>query len=354
VNFQNILATTAVAVSLTAGSAVTAENLTMVRSSPWGMDSAQFTFGEELGYFAAEDINIDYVVAQGSLAAVQQVVGGHGDLGYLSPESLAVSFQDGNDPLPVVLTYNAYPKTVWEVVVLQDSPITDFAGLKGKTIGVGTNSSGNVPFTKAALNAAGFSDTDYQFLAVGFGPQAFHALTSGQIDALNLFHTMHESLASSGTAIRRLSYPEGFREVPSSSIFFGTDFVREKPDVVAGFGRALAKANLACKTNPEACARSLWRAMPELRVPGSEEKALKGAVATINVNFDHMLPDFVKPGEYGAFYPDSVRALLEAAKDGGLLASADIPDDNIFTNEFVSQYNDFDADEVIKRARAAE
>src|SRR5690606_6408515 len=109
----------AAGIVLGASAAHAADKLTFVRSSPWGLDSAQLTFGEQLGFFAEEGIEVEYVVAQGSLAAVQQVLGGSGEVTYLSPEVIALSHQEGKTPLPMLLVYNYYRRFIWEVVVLE-------------------------------------------------------------------------------------------------------------------------------------------------------------------------------------------------------------------------------------------
>lgn len=353
-NHKLAMLSVAAGLVLGASAAQAADKLTFVRSSPWGLDSAQLTFGDQLGFFAEEGIEVDYVVAQGSLAAVQQVLGGSGDVTYLSPEVIALSYQEGKTPLPMLLVYNYYRRFIWEVVVLEDSPIQQFEDLSGKTIGVGALTSGNVPITTAAFASLGVGSSDFSYLPVGFGAQAFQALTSKAVDALNLFHTMHETLAVSGVPIRRIAYPGTLADVPSASIAFTQQFVNENADVVERFGRAMSKSTVACAANREACVRSLWTAYPELKPATPEDEAMAKALPIVDVNLANML-SFADGSEQklGMFVEESIVDLFDAAKVGGLIENTDVPLDKVFTNRFVEAYNDFDRAKVEEAARAA-
>lgn len=353
-NHKLAIVSVAASVLMGATAAHAADKLTFVRSSPWGLDSAQLTFGQQLGFFSEEGIEVEYVVAQGSLAAVQQVLGGSGDVTYLSPEVIALSYQADKTPLPMLLVYNYYRRFIWEVVVLNDSPIHEFADLKGKTIGVGALTSGNVPITTAAFAAIGVGSSDFSYLPVGFGAQAFQALTSKAVDALNLFHTMHETLAVSGVPIRRISYPGTLANVPSASIAFTQKFVLEKPEIVERFGRAMTKSTVACAANREACVRSLWTAYPELKPATPEGEAMAKALPIVDVNLANML-SFAEGSEHklGMFVKQNVIDLFEAAKVGGLIQNTDVPLDKVYTNRFVDAYNDFDREKLEAAARTA-
>jgi NitT/TauT family transport system substrate-binding protein len=330
-----------------------ADKITFARSSPWGPADNPIAFGEQLGFFEDEGIEVDYVTAQGSLAAVQQILGGSADVGYLSPEVIAASYQAGKTPIPMILVYNYYRKSVWELVVLDVSPVKSLADLKGKSIGVGALTSGNVSVTTAALAAVGLGKADYELLPVGFGAQAFQALTSGEVAALNLFHTVHETLANT-VNIRRVAFPAEMANVPSSSIAFSTKFVEEHPDLVGKFGRALTKSTVACAANREACTRALWAFRPETKPAAGEAAALPGAMRINDVNLEHiMLPATAPSDTYGSFEEGEIVNLFNAMQVGGYLADANVPTDKVFTNAFVKQFNDFDRSKVEDVAKAA-
>jgi NitT/TauT family transport system substrate-binding protein len=330
------------------------DQITFVKAAPWSLDSAQLTFGQELGFFKQEGLDVEFVIAQGSLASIQQILGGSGQVGYLSPEALAASYQTGKTPLPVKLVYNNYRSSIWEFVVLNDSPIVTLTDFRGKTIGTAALTTGNVPLTTAALASIGIGKSDFSFLPVGVGPQAFRALTAKSVDVLNLWMTVHETLAVSGVAIRRIPYPPDFAHVPTSSLVFTDAFIKDHPDLVEKFGRAWTKSTIACQVNREGCVRSLWRAFPTLKPSIPEEEAMAQALPVLDSNLARLLyfPEGEKQ-EFGAFIESQVKNLLQAVKTGGLIDNADIDLDKIYTNRFVSAFNDFDRSKVEQLARTA-
>jgi hypothetical protein len=48
-----------------------------------------------------------------------------------------------------------------------------------------------------------------------------------------------------------------------------------------------------------------------------------------------------------------LKPYIEAMKDAGTIARSDISEDQIYTNQFVSEFNKFDTDAAIKRAKEA-
>jgi hypothetical protein len=70
--------------------------------------------------------------------------------------------------------------------------------------------------------------------------------------------------------------------------------------------------------------------------------------------FHHISRLIIRNGWKPQFRPGGLKAYIEAMKDGGAISRSDIPEDQIVTNQFVSQFNKFDNDAVVQRAQQAQ
>src|SRR5690606_24824270 len=113
---------------------------------------------------------------------------------YVGVDSVVLSRQPGKEPLPMRFFYNYLRSSIWEIVTLPDSPIKTIADLKGKKLGVAGMQYGNIPVTKALIGQAGMKQEDVDLQTVGTDAPAYRALTTRQIDALNLWDTLHATL----------------------------------------------------------------------------------------------------------------------------------------------------------------
>ncbi|HAR53320.1 ABC transporter substrate-binding protein [Roseovarius nubinhibens] len=312
---------------------------------------APLTFAEALGFFEAEDLSLELISLTGSGVIIPQLTVGNIDAAYSGLEPAVLSHQPDNPDLGIYFVYNFIPNSIWEMVVLEGSDIQSIEDMRGKTIGVLALGSSNVITSKAILQSKGIAEDEVTFQAVGVGAAAYQALISGQIDVLNLFDTAHSRLELSGTAIRRLEYPEGFSG-SSHGISVARATYDEKPEFFGKFGRIVAKANLACAANLEACIRSYWEAYPELAPAEAERgEAMEREKFVLTSRLENLLGE---EGQYGAFPEGDWLNLVAALEAGGLVTDPDVPLNRYYTNDLVPMFNDFDPKEVVRLAEQAE
>ena len=315
---------------------------------------AHLTFGKEIGVFKDENLDWEVVSMQGTFPVVQQILSGGFDTGYVGVETVVQSAQPNAVATPLRFVYNYTRQSIWEMVVLEDSPIKDLAELKGKTIGIAGPTFGNVPGTKAAMEISGVKPNEYTFLSTGAGAPAFRALTTKQADALNLWDTMHATMEAMGTKVRRLSYPEGIDKLSSHGFAFTEDSIKNRPEFIARFGRAIAKSIIACDANLEECIRSFWRAFPAQKPQGTDEAAMKQEKIILGARLKKLLyfPEGA-PKVMGSFSDQEWKSIINSLKLGGVITKTDIPMDQLYTSKFFEDFNKFDAAEIRKRAEAA-
>jgi NitT/TauT family transport system substrate-binding protein len=122
------------------------------------------------------------------------------------------------------------------------------------------------------------------------------------------------------------------------------DTIRERPQLVAGMGRAMAKSTMACAAAPQACARAFWRFDPTSKpTPDKEAEWVKGTVAVLQANHSAIQYALQRNPNYGAFDPAVVDTYVKVLEQGGTLpAGATVKADDILTNQFVPEFNRFD------------
>lgn len=305
------------------------------------------------GYFKEEGLDVEYVVFDGTATLMPQVAQKRVFTAWPNPDVLILARQPGRDPLPMKCAYNGVRTTAWEYAVLADSPVKSLADLKGRKIGVISLAMGSVPITKSLLGelkmAAG---ADYQLVPVGQGATAFRALTEKQVDALNLFDGQHLALEFTGAKIRRLEQPAKYVNQFSNCWVVHNDTLNERPDTVARFGRAFAKASVACQANWGECVRNFWSHFPAQKpTEGTEEEKLSRGVAQLRSRTDKFFA--FPPGKarnFGEYYEEDWRNFVDVLHAGGQIATKDLPLGELYTNQFVAEYNRFDAAAVAKRA----
>lgn len=309
------------------------------------------TAAKQLGFFKEEGLDVEIVSFNGTGTLLPQMNAKRVQIGYPNPDVLMLSRAPGKDPLPLKFFYNATRESAWEFVVLADSPVKTLADLKGKKLGVGALTFGNIPITRAMLKELG---AEAELVPVGVGAPAFLAIRDKKIDALNLFDSQHATLEAQGTVIRRLDMPKKYKDLFSNGFIAHEETLRDNPKLFAGFGRAVAKASVYCEANRAACVRAFWVLYPDQKPTGDEAKALADGIKIMAARFDKYLDfDGARDRRWGEFPPQAWRDFAQALFEGGQLPTKDIPVESCYTNALVPDFIKFDAAAIVARAKAA-
>jgi len=318
-------------------------------------DGAPYAAAQELGLFKENNLDVKLLVFQGAGALLPQVASKRVTFGYPVSEPVISSYFSGKDPLPLRYFYNGTPAQTMEYTVLADSPIHTLADLKDKKIGVGALSWGTIPNSRAALRVAGLEPgKNVEFVAVGVLGSGFQALRSKQVDALNYNNSWGDIFELTGTKIRRIAYPDVFQETPGNGFIAHEDTFRDNPDLIRRFGQAYSKAQYVCEVNPEFCVKAFWRQYPESKPADADGKGLEEAKTLLSRRLQRTLyhTDGTRrvPGEYDI---PVIKAAIEAMAKNGEFPSSEVPVEHIFSNEFVSSFDNFDKTALKARAEAA-
>lgn len=341
------------ALSLIAGTtqAQTLTKITIGAPNPWQPYSAALMYGKSLGFFKEEGLDPEFISVQGTAVLVPQVANKSITIGVPNPDLMLVALEKG-ERFPVKFFYNAYTVSPFEFVTLADSPIKSLADLKGRKLGIGALTWGNIPILKAILKDAGVDwSKDLQVQPVGIGPAAWRRLQSREIDGLSLFALQHEAMALTGTSIKRIPIPEKYRTNFSNGFMTHDDNIRQNPKMVEGVSRAIAKSYYACQANTPACVRAFWEFDPSSRpAPDKEAEFMKN---NIQLNITDLATVFgaAKPDRLGDYEPANVRALISTMVEGGQLQRSNLDIDQVFTRQFVEAANRWNRGQVKAQAK---
>lgn len=323
--------------------------------APPNVQFAYLWFGSKLGYFKDEGLQLDVISVTGSAVLLPQVAAGQVHIGYANPDLAVIALAKG-EPLPVRFVANWLRSQTFEFVVLDNSPVKTLRDLKGKKMGVGALTWGNLPLSRAMLASVDVGwNKDVQVLPVGLGAAAWRRLQNGEVDALNLFVGEHGRMELAGIPIRRLPMPEAFRTIFSNGFVASDKLIAEKPKMVSGMVRAIAKSWVACKANTEACVKAYWEAVPTSR-PAADKEAEQLKTDMRQAMFDRgQLDDYsgTTVRKIGHFPEDAWRRLIKVMHEEGQITKADLDLNRLYTGQFVDEFSAFDVQQVERQAREA-
>jgi NitT/TauT family transport system substrate-binding protein len=315
---------------------------------------APYMIAKEVGYYAAEGLDVDLIPTNGGNQVLLQIAAGNGDIGTISPTNLVAGIQP-EIGMKVQVFYNVYYRNIWSVSVVPDSPITKLSELKGKKIGVSGMGSSGVAYGKAYLAKEGveIGKDGTIYLAIGVGAQGAAALRTKQVDAVVYWDAMLAKLGVAGFKLRQLPVDEAIRNLPDISMGASLETLEKRPQIVTGFGRALAKGYEFNQANREAAVRITWKHFPASKPANmSEEEALKNALV-VNESRMAIWTSPKTGGKHGMFIAEDWKNVVQFAKDHNVVpASAEAPLEKLYTNKFIDDINKFDRGAVIAQAKA--
>ncbi|WP_165064875.1 ABC transporter substrate-binding protein [Marisediminicola senii] len=300
----------------------------------WGWLAA-----DNLGYYDEMNLDVEFVGAGGSGAAMEQVVAGNADAGNPSAPAFGEAALVGLD---VVNMFTYSSGAIFGIFVPESEGITDIAGLDGANIGISEAGGGEVAFLEAALRAEGIDPiTDVQLIPIGDGgPETLAALDSGSVDAYSTAYNDVFALQTAGIDLLDLT-PSIYNTFPARGIITTSQVIEEKPEAMQRFARGTAMGIHFCLANNDACIDMMKSAIPA----AFEENA--DGVSQGQLRFDLSLEQ-VPPADtsrYGAHDVEGTQEFLDlirSTSDDYMEVDAE----TVLNDDFIDFANDFDREAV--------
>jgi NitT/TauT family transport system substrate-binding protein len=244
----------------------------------WKYEGAQawFFLAQDRGYFKAEGLDVTIDQGEGSAASIPKVAAGAYQAGFGDTNALIdlAAKRPDDAPVAVFMLYNTPPFTL---VVKSDSPIRNPKDLEGKTIGGPANDGALKLFPAfAKIAKVDASKVNITNMAPNLREQM---LSRGQIDAaFGYVTTVTFSAKAMGLDpakdLRFIRYGDHGMDLYSNAVFFSRTLVKEKPEAVRGFVKALNRAIRDVIADPDAGMDAVMKREPLLKREVEKEKLL--------------------------------------------------------------------------------
>lgn len=301
-----------------------------------------------LGWAKEEGLDVTVQTTAGSQQALQLLAAGRADFITVNPETIINARDQG---VKAKIVYSMVTKYSAQIAALADGPIKTVADMKGTQIGVFSLQSGGVPFLKAVLREAGLNaDTDVKMVPTGAGAPGLQALNSGTVSAIALWAGAFAVYENQGAKLRiftssRLSAAPGYILATTE------DILATKPELVAKMGRVFAKAGVFAMANPNAAVEAYWVAYPQAKPMPMSDKAFADAKHVLEVGVRDMAVADRPDKRWGWTNPQGIEVLQTYLVENGARQTV-LPGGDIFANDHVAAYNQFDAAAVQNQAKA--
>ncbi len=287
-------------------------------------------YGE--GYFAEEGLDLRLEAIDGSSAVLQAMTAGQAQIGAPGPGPTLGARARGVD---VKFIYNLYPKSVFGLLVKDESPYQTPTDLAGTVIGVGTADGAEVSFTSAIMSDLGLTaGTDFTYLPIGDGGTAAVAFLRDDVSAYAGAVSDAAILASRGMTLREIT-PEAYLGFFGNGIAMLESQMAAMPDLAPKFGRALVRGTRFAQdpANKDTCLAHCAAGNPQ---EGEQDYAASLFDGVLN----RMTPTDAFMGQgFGYQPPEHWQAIHDSAVASGALSEplADLA--ATYTNDFVAGWN---------------
>lgn len=280
------------------------------------------------GYFADENLDVTLEFVDGSGSAIQQLLGGAGQIASVGTGTVAEALESGFDDIRAIGNTNY--GSVFLLTVPEDSEIQSPADLEGARIGISELSGGEVPVVRGIVSAAGFDvDTDVELVPIGEGTAlAVQAIETDQVDAYGGSVNDIVAVEVQGIDLRTLD-PGDLSGVPALPLVTTQGFIDENPEAVEGVLRAVARGAEFGQTNPEETLQILMDQSPEQFVDETGERIFE------------LILDLWQPPEGELFHSQSVESWQYFFDVIAVELPEGVDLNTVIVDDFVEAANDF-------------
>ncbi|WP_050480029.1 ABC transporter substrate-binding protein [Herbaspirillum rhizosphaerae] len=315
------VATTLAATALVPGIAQAApEEVTYLLPAPPNSPAfAPWVLAQHKGYYADENLKINFIVAKGGVDVAKQIGAGNAVIGGAIGDTPIVVRANGI-PVKAIAVLGAGSITM--VAANANENIKSLKDLKGKTVTVMSYTDTTYYAFLGSLRTAGLSKTDVQIQAAG-PAGVWQVFTAGKASAFAGVPDWVVNSTDAGAKVDLLDNG-GFKSM-AQAILASDDTIKNKPELLKRLVRATLRGMQDIMKDPKAAALDYVAALP----------AYKGKEASIEATFE-MYRKYVYAGQKTLGQIDAARmdSVQKFYVSEGIVTKA-TPVNELFTNQFV-------------------
>jgi NitT/TauT family transport system substrate-binding protein len=299
------------------------------------------------GYWKDQGLDVEVIGLSGATAGIQQVASGQVDFATVGPDALLIARAKG---IRVKAVYVYARRSIYRIVTPEDGSVHALADLKGKTLGAPDMSAGSVPYARAALASVGVdTQNDVKWLSVGIGAQAANAFRQNVIEAWAAWDTVIAALENRGFHFRYID-PPWVKEILGNVMIAREDTLEKHPDLAVKVAKGIAESSVFALANRDGALRNHWKMYPSTKPDVVNDETFKQARHIFDSRFDLTT---LEPGvKWGENVPAQWKRMAQIEMDEGLIPKTfDV--EAAYTNQFISQINDFDSKKIEEAAKTS-
>ncbi|WKL16997.1 ABC transporter substrate-binding protein [Comamonas testosteroni] len=228
-----------------------------------GGDKSFVYVGVQQGFFKDEGLDVKIVPGRGSADAVTKVASGSADVGFGGISALMMAAAEGRIPVKAVMSL--YSKQPDALFTRADSKIRNLKDMEGKTVAMPTFSSSNALWP-IVLQKNGVDASKIKVIKSDPATLA-PMLAQGRVDATINWVTVAPAfgavLKQAGKELSVLPWTQFGLDGYGWSVMASDRTIKERPEVLKRYVRALGKSLEFSIQNPQKAAESLKAQVPE-------------------------------------------------------------------------------------------
>lgn len=228
-----------------------------------GGDKSFVYAGVKEGFFAAEGLDVTVAPGRGSADAVTKIATGAADVGFGGISALMMAFTEGGVPVKAVMSL--YSKQPDAIFTAKGSGITSLKDVVGKTVATSTFSSSNALWP-VVLESNGIDPAKVKLVKVdpsALAPMLAQGTADATINWVTVSPGFQSVLKQAGKELVVLPWTGYGLDGYGWSAMAGDKIIKERPEVLKRYLRALNKALQFAIANPDKAAADLKAAVPE-------------------------------------------------------------------------------------------
>lgn len=247
-----------------------------IQFAPWYIAEAR-------GYFEDEGLNVRLQHHGSSESLFGGIESGDEHVVVAGADEMLQARAAGTQLQSFGVVYQNYPVVV---IVPEDSAVQSFADLAGKRVGLPGPYGENWFALRALMADSGLTDSDLTVEYIGYTQQA--SLVAGDVDAVVGFvNNDAVTFGIAGIGVSTLPTPE----LPLVGISHGAsdETVASRGAELAAFNRAVSRAIVDIKADPQSAVETVFETVDELAISGNKEAARAILDATVPLYGDGSL-----------------------------------------------------------------